>query len=99
VRQLRRCGLPTQTKMSGLTFREEELWRAFQAYLNLNKKESFTVDDLLTYFTEERLRQVFKDPIHEKGAFFSKLLRLGEIEEVGETYGRYNRRIRLYQQT
>ena len=85
--------------MSGLSFREEELWRAFQAYLNLNKKESFTVDDLLSYFSEERLRQVFKDPIHDKGAFFSKLLRLGEVHIVGEIYGRYNRRIRLYQQT
>ena len=85
--------------MSGLSFREEELWRAFQAYLNLNKKNSFTVDDLLDYFSEERLRQVFKDPIHDKGAFFSKLLKLGEVQVVGETYGRYNRRIRLYQTT
>lgn len=85
--------------MSGLTFREEELWHAFQAYLNLAKKESFTVDDLLSYFDEKRLNEVFKDPVHDKGAFCFKLLQLGEIRIVGETMGRYNRRIRLYQQT
>ena len=85
--------------MSGLTFREERLWRAFQAYLNLNKKESFTVDDLLSYFSEERLQQVFKDPVHDKGAFFQKLQKRGDIVATGEVYGRYNRSVKLWQQT
>jgi len=37
----------------GFSFRERELWNAFQAYLNMDKKETFTTDDLETYFTAE----------------------------------------------
>ena len=83
----------------GLTDKERQLWWAFQAYLNQNKKETFTIDDLLNYFPEERLNDVFKDPIHDKGKFCFKLLKANEIRKVGEIYGRYNRSIKLYQTT
>jgi len=79
-----------------LSLKEAELWRAFQAYLNLNQKQTFTVDDLRAYFSEERLREVFPDPVHDIGLWCLKLMKSGEIRKVGTTYGRYNRVIKLY---
>ena len=81
----------------GLTHKERQLWTAFQAHLNSTNKKKFTTDDLLEYFSEDRLKEVFKDPTHDKGIFFFKLLRLGEIRKVGRTYGRYHREIKQYE--
>lgn len=82
-----------------LSFKERELWNSFQAYLSLNRKDTFTTDDLLIYFSEDRLKEVFKDPVHDVGLFLLKLLRLGEIRKVGLTIGRYNRAIKQYTKT
>ena len=82
-----------------LSHKEALLWRSFQAYLNQDQKTMFTADDLLNYFNEERLDEVFKDRVHDVGLWFLKLLRQGEIQKAGTTYGRYNREIKQYTTT
>ena len=89
--------------MSGLSWfweaRKEEAWSRMLANLNIEKKRKFSCDDLTRIIGKEEIPKYFRNPQHDIGALFHEKLVVGEIEEAGEMMGRYNRRIRLYQQT
>ena len=79
-----------------LTFTEEEVWRRFEAWLNLYGKETFSSDTLREFGLDKLLR----DPAHEIGAIFQTKLVEGKIRVVGRTRSviptNHGREIRLY---
>lgn len=86
-------------KMSHLTFKEEELWKRFQAWLNLENKKVFSSDDFRRY----GLHSLMRDPKHDLGALFAKKVRNREITQVSwipsTIPSNHGRMIRLYENT
>lgn len=80
-----------------LTFTEEEVWRRFEAWLNLlGKKERFSSDDM----REMGLIKLLPDPKHQVGAIFHAKQSLGIIKEIDRAQSRipsnHKREIRVY---
>ena len=82
--------------MNQLTFTEEEVWKRFEAWLNLHQKKTFSSDYLRNY----GLHTLLRDPAHEVGAIFQTKILQGVIVEVGRTRSQipsnHGREIRLY---
>ena len=82
-----------------LTFTEEEVWRKFEAWLNIYGKTKFSSDDM----REFGLHKLLRDPVHQVGSIFQTKLMEGKIREVEKTQSRipsnHKRLIRNYEFT
>ena len=83
--------------MSALTFTEQDVWRRFEAWLNLHRKTRFSSDDLREY----GLHKLLRDPSHQVGAIFAMKVREGEIVEIEREPSRipsnHKRKISVYE--
>jgi hypothetical protein len=83
-----------------LTVRETDLWRRFEAWLNIEAKKQFSSDDLRRIFGKH-LQEFFRDSQHGIGGFFAIAVKLRMIREVGWIRStvptNHGRKIRLYE--